>query len=320
MIGSQSIARASLRRKCANPTAIVSQRQPHSFPYAFPRPSSFSEQQQGKAPEEPRYKTPGLFSPAATPRPPSVFRNPTLIPRSTPATSTSPSAPLSPTPFNLPYYDPLEEMSEAALAPLIAGNAKWAADVREKYPTFFADAAKGQTPKVLWIGCADSRVPESTVLGCKPGEVFVHRNIANQFHPEDDSALAVLTYAVENLGVEHIVIAGHTQCGGAAACHAAAQNLNGTAPAATPLARWLNPLTQLAASLASQQSDSHDTSAELSTLVEANVCKQVENVVDTDVIQRAWASGKQVYVHGWVYVIETGTIKDLKVTVNPPAY
>jgi carbonic anhydrase len=69
-------------------------------------------------------------------------------------------------------------MSEAALAPLIAGNAKWAADVRAKYPTFFADAAKGQSPKVLWIGCADSRVPESTVLGCKPGEVFVHRNIA----------------------------------------------------------------------------------------------------------------------------------------------
>ncbi|CAE6491230.1 unnamed protein product [Rhizoctonia solani] len=211
-------------------------------------------------------------------------------------------------------------MSEVALAPLIASNAKWAAEVREKYPTFFVDAAKGQSPKVLWIGCADSRVPESTVLGCKPGEIFVHRNIANQFHPEDDSALAVLTYAVENLGVEHIVIAGHTQCGGAAACHAAAQNLNAAAPPATPLARWLNPLTQLAASLASEKTDTHDTSAELSTLVEVNVRKQVDNVVDTDVVQRAWASGKQVYVHGWVYMIETGTIKDLKVTVNPPAY
>lgn len=160
----------------------------------------------------------------------------------------------------------------------------------------------------------------------------------SQFHPEDDSALAVLTYAVENLGVEHSTYAlsrshclvlisafhshscycctfsnvsipaldvlltcsqGHTQCGGAAACHAAAQNLNSTAPATTPLARWLNPLTQLASSLASEKTDSHDTSAELATLVEANVCKQVENVVDTDVVQRAWASGKQGTLSEW---------------------
>ncbi|KAG9077906.1 hypothetical protein FS749_010165, partial [Ceratobasidium sp. UAMH 11750] len=112
---------------------------------------------------------------------------------------------------------------------------------------------------------------------------------------------------------------GHTQCGGAAACHAAAQNLNSAAPPTTPLARWLGPLTELAASLTADN-DAHDTSAELASLVDANVRKQVENVVDTDVIQRAWAAGKKVYVHGWVYVIETGTIKDLKVTVNPPAY
>ncbi|KAF8761586.1 Di-copper centre-containing protein [Rhizoctonia solani] len=268
----------------------------------------------------------GLWGPfltrRCTPAPPA-FRDSTLNPRSSiQTTSTGVSFPhTSPHPFGLPFYNPPEQMSDVALAPLIAGNAKWAAEVREQYPTFFADAAKGQSPKVLWIGCADSRVPESTVLGCKPGEIFVHRNIANQFHPEDDSALAVLTYAVENLGVEHIVIAGHTQCGGAAACHAAAQNISGAAsPATTPLARWLNPLTQLAASLASGKTDSHDTSTELSTLVEANVRKQVDNVVDTDVVQRAWASGKQVYVHGWVYMIETGTIKDLKVTANPPAY
>ncbi|GAB1525357.1 hypothetical protein RhiTH_008517 [Rhizoctonia solani] len=296
---------------------------PHNFPFILPRPSASSEQKQNRSSEESRYKNQGLFSPAAAPRHPPAFRDSTLNPRSSiQTTSTGVSFPhTSPHPFGLPFYNPPEQMSDVALAPLIAGNAKWAAEVREQYPTFFADAAKGQSPKVLWIGCADSRVPESTVLGCKPGEIFVHRNIANQFHPEDDSALAVLTYAVENLGVEHIVIAGHTQCGGAAACHAAAQNISGAAsPATTPLARWLNPLTQLAASLASGKTDSHDTSTELSTLVEANVRKQVDNVVDTDVVQRAWASGKQVYVHGWVYMIETGTIKDLKVTANPPAY
>ncbi|CAE6411923.1 unnamed protein product [Rhizoctonia solani] len=326
VVGSQSVTRASLRRKCTNPSAVIPRstqsRQPHNFPFILPRPSSVSEQKQNRSSEESRYKNQGLFSPAVTPRHPPAFRDSTLVPRpSIQSTSSGVSFPhTSPEPFGLPFYNPPEEMSEVALAPLIAGNAKWAAEVREKYPTFFVDAAKGQSPKVLWIGCADSRVPESTVLGCKPGEVFVHRNIANQFHPEDDSALAVLTYAVENLGVEHIVVAGHTQCGGAAACHAAAQNLNGAATPTTPLARWLNPLTQLAASLASERTDSHDTSAELSTLVEANVRKQVDNVVDTDVVQRAWASGKQVYVHGWIYVIETGTIKDLKVTINPPAY
>ncbi|QRW13956.1 carbonic anhydrase [Ceratobasidium sp. AG-Ba] len=324
-----SLARASARSKCS-PTTVVSRSQPlHNFPFAQPRPESRPEQRQTAPSEEPRYKTSGLFAPAAAPRSP---------PPRLPPSAHIPSGP--PPSLGLPYFDPLEEMSEAALAPLIAGNAKWADEVRTKYPTFFADAAKGQSPKVLWIGCADSRVPESTVLGCKPGDVFVHRNIANQFPPEDDSALAVLTYAVENLGVEHIVIAGHTQCGGAAACHAAAQNLGSAGPATTPLARWLGPLTQLAASLAQEKNDAHDTSAELSTLVEANVRKQVDNVVETDVIQRAWAAGKKgapfvaslkkhnlnqrcglpVYVHGWVYVIETGTIKDLKVTVNPPAY
>ncbi|KAF8679763.1 Di-copper centre-containing protein [Rhizoctonia solani] len=326
-IASQSVTRASLRHQRTNPSAVIPRntqcRQPHNFPFILPRPSASSEQKQNRSSEESRYKNQGLFSPAAAPRHPPAFRDSTLNPRSSiQTTSTGVSFPhTSPHPFGLPFYNPPEQMSDVALAPLIAGNAKWAAEVREQYPTFFADAAKGQSPKVLWIGCADSRVPESTVLGCKPGEIFVHRNIANQFHPEDDSALAVLTYAVENLGVEHIVIAGHTQCGGAAACHAAAQNISGAAsPATTPLARWLNPLTQLAASLASGKTDSHDTSTELSTLVEANVRKQVDNVVDTDVVQRAWASGKQVYVHGWVYMIETGTIKDLKVTANPPAY
>lgn len=153
-------------------------RQPHNFPFAYPRVNSHSEQNQDKPPEESRFKSQGLFSPAATPRHPSPFRDSALIPRSSSHTSTSAPLPLSSNPFSLPYYNPLEEMSEAVLAPLIAGNAKWAADIRAKYPTFFADAAKGQSPKVLWIGCADSRVPESTVLGCKPGEVFVHRNIA----------------------------------------------------------------------------------------------------------------------------------------------
>ncbi|KAG8688710.1 hypothetical protein FRC09_012768 [Ceratobasidium sp. 395] len=315
--GSQvvSLTRASLRTKRSPPTTVISRTAErsqglHNFPFARPRPNSPSEQRPS---EEPRYKTSGLFAPAAAPRSPSPFH-----PRPPPPAHIPPRT--APEPFGLPIFDPFEKMSEAALAPLIAGNAKWAAEVRTKYPTFFADAAKGQSPKVLWIGCADSRVPESTVLGCKPGEVFVHRNIANQFPPEDDSALAVLTYAVENLGVEHIVIAGHTQCGGAAACHAAAQTLNSAGPPTTPLARWLGPLTDLAASLAQEKHDAHDTSAELASLVDANVRKQVENVVDTDVIQRAWAAGKQVYVHGWVYVIETGTIKDLKITVNPPAY
>ncbi|OCH83839.1 carbonic anhydrase [Obba rivulosa] len=192
------------------------------------------------------------------------------------------------------------------LASLLANNKQWAADVHKAEPGFFEQCAKGQAPKVLWIGCADSRVPESVVTASRPGDIFVHRNIANQFHLDDDSALAVLTYAVEHVGVTHVIIVGHSQCGGAAACHAAAQSPAPASAPDAPLGRWLEPLTNLA----------RDGNLGLEELVEENVRVQVRHIVESAVMRGAWEKGRDVWVHGWVYEIEKGMLRDLDVSVG----
>ncbi|KZT73164.1 carbonic anhydrase [Daedalea quercina L-15889] len=192
------------------------------------------------------------------------------------------------------------------LARILANNAQWAADVERAEPGFFAECAKGQAPKVLWIGCADSRVPESVLTVSKPGDIFVHRNIANRFPPEDDNALAVLTYAVHHLGVSHVVVAGHTQCGGAAACYAAANASPPPGPPSTPLERWLAPLIAIA----------KEKGCNPVELVEANVRAAVATIAASEIMKSAWAQGKDVQVHGWVYEIENGCLKDLRITVG----
>ncbi|KAH0833869.1 carbonic anhydrase [Lanmaoa asiatica] len=217
---------------------------------------------------------------------------------------------------------------------LLDGNAKWAHAVDRAEPGFFRKSALGQQPKVLWIGCADSRVPESVLTGARPGDIFVHRNIANQFHTDDDSALAVLAYAIGVVGVEHVVIAGHTHCGGAAACYHAVSARSTSisqdtapmdAPAAaaaaaltttteTPLSRWLTPLIDLIASL--DLSNTTPATA-LDLIVQENVKRQVEHVCAADPIKQAWQAGKHVWVHGWVYDVASGRIKDLGVSRGP---
>ncbi|RPD70228.1 carbonic anhydrase [Lentinus tigrinus ALCF2SS1-7] len=196
------------------------------------------------------------------------------------------------------------------LARLLSNNAQWAEDVEKAEPGFLAELSKAQTPKVLWIGCADSRVPESVLTASRPGDIFVHRNIANQFHPTDDSALSVLSYAVEHVGVTHVLLVGHTNCGGAAACAAAAQSSpsSPSTPPKSPLERWLAPLTELARGLLGE--------GDMSGLVEANVRMQVANIAGSEVMQRVWAAGKDVQVHGWVYDLESGRLRDLGVTVG----
>ncbi|KIM60301.1 hypothetical protein SCLCIDRAFT_124566 [Scleroderma citrinum Foug A] len=209
-------------------------------------------------------------------------------------------------------------------ASLLSANARWAEGTD---PALFERCAKGQSPKVLWIGCSDSRIPESVVTGASPGDIFVHRNIANQFHHHDDSALSVLAFAVDVVGVEHVVVAGHTQCGGALACLQAVQSTPTPSPATdTPLGRWLAPLTKLVTTLdlASTHAASH-----LDTVVEENVKLQVKNVCESDVIKASWAaytaavdsesnvSKKQVWVHGWVYDVASGRIKDLGISRGP---
>jgi len=211
------------------------------------------------------------------------------------------------------------------LLTLLSANAQWAEDVERVEPGFFEQSAKGQAPHTLWIGCADSRVPDAVLTGARPGDIFVHRNIANQFHPEDDSALAVLKYAVDFLGVQHVIVVGHSECGGAAACLNAAQRPTFTkdGPAVTvpslspedPLNRWLEPLTRLAGSL--HLSTTPKTEA-LPIVVEENVKRQVENLCKSATLVNSWASSdakkRSVFVHGWVYELRTGRLRDLKVT------
>jgi len=217
-------------------------------------------------------------------------------------------------------------MPAELIARLLDNNASWASDVSNAEPAFFPESTKGQSPKLLWIGCADSRVPESVVVACKPGEIFVHRNIANQFHPEDDNGLSVLTYAVDVLHIDHIVVAGHTYCGGATHCYNDA--VTSPEPPSTPLARWLVPLTSLARSqhksqsLFQQQQEQaltarrdHEEVA-IRALIEKNVEMQVRNVARTGIVREAWKNGRDVRVHGWVYELESGRLRDLEVSVG----
>ncbi|KAF9469210.1 carbonic anhydrase [Collybia nuda] len=217
-----------------------------------------------------------------------------------------------------------------SLTRLLAANAQWAEDVERVEPGFFERSAQGQAPHTLWIGCADSRVPDAVITGARPGEIFVHRNIANQIHLDDNSALSVLTYAVDYLGVEHVVIVGHSECGGAAACLGAAQNPTysedgpittlSSLPSAAPLNQWLAPLTKLAASLQLSTTPRHEA---LPIVVEENVKQQVENLCKTQTIINAWApdnpNKKNVWVHGWVYDLASGKLKDLEVSRGPAA-
>ncbi|KAI0686946.1 carbonic anhydrase [Cytidiella melzeri] len=187
------------------------------------------------------------------------------------------------------------------LARFLENNVRWANGTADE-----------QEPKVLWIGCADSRVPETVILGCGPGDIFVTRNIANQVHVDDDSILSVLKYAILTLGVEHVIVVGHTKCGGVKAC------LDPNADLAPSLTRWLAPLTSEAAKLEKVLG----RKPEERELVEANVRLGVQNVLRTDAVKNAWngvvekrENANLLGVHGMVYELDTRLLKDLEVSV-----
>ncbi|KAG6814542.1 hypothetical protein H0H92_000069 [Tricholoma furcatifolium] len=221
--------------------------------------------------------------------------------------------------------------SSNPLTALLSANAQWAAAVNAGEPNFFEHSAQNpQTPHTLWIGCADSRVPESVITAARPGDIFVHRNIANQFPVGDINSSAVLDYAVNHLGVQHVVVVGHTECGGAAACLGAVQRPTfpeegplltlPSLPYEDPLNQWLEPLTTLVGSL---NLSTKPKSEALPIVVEENVKLQVENLSKTSTITNAWASSdakkRNVYVHGWVYDLSTGLLRDLNISRGPSA-
>lgn len=200
-------------------------------------------------------------------------------------------------------------MSTSRVTRLLDNNRVWAASVEAQRPGFFAHLAAQQTPEVLWIGCADSRVPANQILGLDPGEVFVHRNVANLVNPGDLNALTVIAYAVDALGVTDIVVCGHYGCGGVAAVHGG-ERLG-------MLGDWLWPIRTIQrehrASLAALPEQDR-----LARLVELSVVEQVHNVAGTSVVQAAWAEGRTLAVHGWVYGLADGLIRDLGVSADDP--
>lgn len=196
---------------------------------------------------------------------------------------------------------------------LINANEEWAQSIIRDNPDFFKDsAANPQTPKVLWIGCSDSRVPAAVVTASMPGDIFAHTNIANQFHSFDDNANSVLSYAVDPVGVEHVVLVGHSGCGGVkAAIDAAAK---GPVEPHNPLTRWLNPLIRLVRTLDLRGLPENEV---VDKVVEANIFRQVDNICNSEPIVTAWAAGNNVFVHGWVYDLATGRIRELVVRSLP---
>jgi carbonic anhydrase len=194
---------------------------------------------------------------------------------------------------------------------LKANNRAWAKRMVSADSGFFRRLERQQAPEYLWIGCADSRVPANEIVGLDPGELFVHRNVANLAPPQDANYLSVLQFAVDVLKVKHIMVVGHYGCGGVAAA------IDGKRRGLVD--HWLHPLREIYSHNRDQLDAMSDLGARLNRLCELNVVRQVGNVASDVFVQDAWARGQALCVHGWVYSLADGLIKDLDVTVAGPA-
>jgi carbonic anhydrase len=191
-------------------------------------------------------------------------------------------------------------------------NRLWAARKVAQDPGFFRRLENQQAPEYLWIGCSDSRVPANEIVDLDPGELFVHRNVANLAPPQDANYLSVLQFAVDVLKVKHIMVVGHYGCGGVAAA-VDGQRLG-------LVDHWLHPIREVHQLNRAELDAIADPKARLNRLCELNIMRQVNNVVSDVFVQDAWARGQQLAVHGWVYSIADGLVSDLGVTVEgPPA-
>jgi carbonic anhydrase len=191
---------------------------------------------------------------------------------------------------------------------LLDNNKLWAADMVAQAPDFFERLVKQQTPEYLWIGCSDSRVPANQIIGLAPGEIFVHRNVANIVVHTDLNCLSVLQYAVEVLKVKHVIVCGHYGCGGV---KAAAQNVQ-----LGLIDNWLRHIRDVVQKYKSALDKIPDESKRLNKLCEFNVIEQAYNVCHTTIMQNAWQRGQDVVVHGWVYDVRDGILRDLNITIG----
>ncbi len=188
------------------------------------------------------------------------------------------------------------------LKDLFDQNKQWSESMREKDPEFFPRLSRLQAPEYLWIGCADSRVPANQVVGLNPGEVFVHRNVANLVVHTDLNCLSVIQYAVEALKVKHIIVCGHYQCGGVqAALQGAELGL---------IENWLRHIQDVQQKHCDLLNAIEDFDARVNRLCELNVVDQVVNVCRTTILRDAWKRGQEVAVHGWIYGLSDGILRD----------
>ncbi len=196
------------------------------------------------------------------------------------------------------------------LEDLKAKNKAWAAGKVAVDPGFFKRLEGQQAPEYLWIGCADSRVPANEIVGLDPGELFVHRNVANLAPPQDANYLSVLQFAVDVIKVKHILVVGHYGCGGVAAA------VDGERRGLVD--HWLHPIREVHHCHRHELEALPDEKARWDRLVELNVIRQVRNVASDVFVQDAWKRGQPLSVHGWVYTLGTGLVTDLGVTVTGP--
>jgi carbonic anhydrase len=193
-------------------------------------------------------------------------------------------------------------------AELVANNRRWAQETIRDDPDFFRRLAAQQAPRYLWIGCSDSRVPANQITGLPPGEVFVHRNVANLVVHTDLNCLSVLQYAVEVLRVAHVIVCGHYGCGGiAAACGGAPLGL---------IDNWLRHIQDVAERRDAVLAREADAALRAERLCELNVLEQAHNVCRTTIVQDAWHRGQRLSVHGWIYRLTDGLLQDLGFAVS----
>lgn len=201
-------------------------------------------------------------------------------------------------------------MTRKTLDDLKAKNRAWAAGKVAADPGFFKRLEGQQAPEYLWIGCADSRVPANEIVGLDPGELFVHRNVANLAPPQDANYLSVLQFAVDVIRVKHILVVGHYGCGGVAAA------VDGQRRGLVD--HWLHPIREVHHEHRHELAELPDEKAKWDRLVELNVMRQVKNVASDVFVMDAWRRGQALSVHGWVYTLGTGLVTDMGVTISGP--
>jgi carbonic anhydrase len=194
---------------------------------------------------------------------------------------------------------------EKSYSRLIENNKTWVADQLQMDPAFFEKLSKGQSPEYLWIGCSDSRVPAESITGTEPGEMFVHRNIANMVVHSDMNMLSVLSYAVDVLKVKHIIVCGHYGCGGVMAAMKNQQF--------GLIDNWLRHIKDVYRYHHDELDAIQDETLRARRFVEVNVQEQVHDLGKTSIVQNAWKRGQQLHLHGWAYDIHDGLINDLGV-------